>query len=84
MAAYPKLTGNGTWSHRCVSPFSAISWMSFDNPDGKAKALSYMQAAKDFFRQDIPESFSRHFSIPAQVSEGIFIECVRELDNTAK
>ena len=84
MAAYPKLTGNGTWSHRCVSPYSAVTWMSFDNPDGKAKALLFMPAAKDFFRQDIPESFNRLFSIPAQVSEGIFIECVRELDNTAK
>ena len=83
MAAYPKLTGNGTWSHRCVSPYSAISWMSFDDPDGKGKAHSYMQAAKEFFRLDIPESFSRLFSIPPEVSNHIFLECVRELDNTS-
>jgi hypothetical protein len=58
--------------------------MSFDDPNGKAKALSYMQAAKDFFRQDIPESFSRLFSIPPEVSNHIFRECVKELDNTSK
>ena len=83
MAAYPKLTGNGTWSHCCVSPFSTITWMSFEDPAGKAKALSFMPAAKDFFRQDIPESFGRLFSIPTEVSDHVFKECVRELDSTA-
>jgi len=83
MAAYPKLTGNGTWSHRCVSPYCAISWMSYDDSDGKAKALSCMQAAKDFFRKDIPDSLGRLFSIPPDVSGRIFVECLRELDKYA-
>jgi len=57
--------------------------MSFDDLDGQVKALSFMPAAKDFFRQDIPESFSRLFSIPTEVSDHVFKECVRELDSTA-
>ena len=54
MAAYPKLTGNGTWSHRCVSPYSAISWMSFDDPNGKAKAQLTDVAGVDFGFEDVP------------------------------
>ena len=84
LAAYPKLTGNGTWSHRCTTPFYAIEWMWYDDPNGKAIAMGLMESAKEFFRADIPESFSRHFSIPAEVSNRVFLECIRELDNTAK
>ena len=84
MAAYPKLTGNGTWSHCCMTPFSAIEWMWFDDPNGKSKAIALMAPAQEFFRVDIPESFSRLFSIPTEVSNHIFLECIRELDKTAK
>lgn len=80
MACYPKLTGNGTWNHRCVSPFSAVQWMSFGVPDGMVRARAFMPAARDFFRKDIPESLARLFSIPAEVSERIYVECLRELD----
>ncbi len=84
MASYPKLTGNGTWSHRCTTPFFVIEWMSFDDANGKAKAMAFLPAATEFFRTDIPESLARLFSIPAEVSEQVFRECVRELDRTAK
>lgn len=82
MAAYPKLTGNGTWSHCCTTPFYAIAWMSYDDPLGKEKAMAQMPAAKEFFRKDIPDSLGRLFSIPDEVSERIFKECVRELEST--
>ncbi len=83
-ACYPKLTGNATWDDRCVSPFSAIQWMSFGSPLGKAQALAHMPAARDFFRKDIPESLERLFSMPPDVSERIFVECLRELDKSMR
>lgn len=84
MAAYPKLTGNGTWSHCCTTPFYAIEWMSYDDAQGKAKAMALLPVATEFFRKDIPDSLGRLFSIPADVSNHVFRECVRELDSTTK
>lgn len=84
MASYPKLTGNGTWSHRCTTPFYAIEWMSYDDVQGRAKALALLPVAKEFFRKDIPDSLGRLFSIPEEVAVNVFLECVRELDSTAK
>jgi hypothetical protein len=84
LAAYPKLTGNGTWSHRCTTPFYAIEWMWYGDPNGKAKAMALMNPAKEFFRIDLPESFGRLFSIPTDVSNDVFRECLRELEGTAK
>ena len=82
LSAYPKLTGAGewTWCHVCTRPISAISCMGYGDPDGESKARSYMPAAKDYFRKDIPESLGRLFSIPDELSERIFVECLRELD----
>lgn len=84
MAAYPKLTGNGTWSHYCTTPFYAIEWMSFNDTLGKAKAIALLPVANEFFRKDMPDSLARLFSIPASVSENVFRECVRELEKTVK
>ena len=84
MAAYPKLTGNGTWSHCCTTPFYAVEWMSYEDGQGKAKAMALLPVAKEFFRKDIPDSLGRLFSIPADVSDHVFRECVLELDSTTK
>jgi hypothetical protein len=54
--------------------------MAYDDPDGESKARSYMSAAKDYFRKDIPDSLGKLFSIPDELSERIFVECLRELD----
>lgn len=82
MSAYPKLTGAGewTWCHKCARPISAISFMAYGDIDGESKALAYIPASKDYFRKDIPESLGRLFSIPDDLSERIFVECLRELD----
>lgn len=84
MASYPKLTGNGTWSHRCTTPFYAIEWMWYDDVQGRAKALALLPVAMEFFRKDIPDSLGRLFSVPEEVAINVFLECVRELDSTAK
>lgn len=82
LSAYPKLTGAGewTWCHKCTRPISAISCMGYGDPDGESKAWAHMAAAKDYFRKDIPESLGRLFSVPDELSERIFVECLRELD----
>jgi hypothetical protein len=84
LSRYPKLTGNGTWSHRCTTPFFAIEWMGYGVPDGKAKALALLPTAREHFSRDIPESFMKFFSVPVEVSRRIFDECTRELDSTAR
>jgi hypothetical protein len=43
-----------------------------------------MPAARDFFRKDISESLGRLFSMPPDVSERIFVECLRELDKSMR
>lgn len=82
-SAYPKLTGAGewTWCHKCTRPVYAITDMHYGDEDGLSKAQALMTAAKDFFRKDIPESLDRMLSIPDELSERIFVECLRELDN---
>jgi hypothetical protein len=54
--------------------------MYYGDPAGESKARSYMPAAKDYFRKDIPDSLGKLFSIPDELSERIFVECLRELD----
>ena len=82
MSAYPKLTGAGewTWCHKCTRPIYAITDMHYGDQDGLSKAKALMTAAKDYFRKDIPESLGRLFSINHELSERIFVECLRELD----
>jgi len=82
LSAYPKLTGAGEWAwcHVCTRPISAITCMYYADPDGESKARSYMPSAKDYFRKDIPDSLRKLFSIPDELSERIFVECLRELD----
>ena len=86
MSAYPKLTGAGewTWCHKCTRPIYAINDMHYGDQDGLSKAKALMTAAKDYFRKDIPESLGRLFSIPDELSERIFVECLRELDKTTR
>jgi hypothetical protein len=82
LSAYPKLTGAGewTWCHKCTRPIYAITDMHYVDEDGASKAKALMSAAKDYFRKDIPESLGKLFSIPDELSERIFVECLRELD----
>ncbi len=82
MSAYPKLTGAGewTWCHKCTRPIYAISHMAYGDPLGESKAWSYMPSARDYFRNDIPDSLGRLFGISDELSERIFVECLRELD----
>lgn len=86
MSAYPKLTGAGewTWCHKCTRPIYAINDMHYGDQDGLSKASALMTSAKDYFRKDIPESLGRIFSVPDELSERIFVECLRELDKTAR
>jgi hypothetical protein len=56
--------------------------MHYADEDGASKANALMPAAKDYFRKDIPESLGMLFSIPDELSERIFVECLRELDKT--
>jgi hypothetical protein len=58
--------------------------MHYGHEDGASKAKALMSAAKDYFRKDIPESLGRLFSIPEDLSERIFVECLRELDKTSR
>lgn len=82
LSAYPKLTGAGewTWCHKCTRPIYAIADMCYGDPDGESKARAHMPAAKDYFRKDIPDALARLFSVPDELSERIFVECLRELD----
>ncbi len=86
LSAYPKLTGAGewTWCHKCTRPIYAISDMYYGNADVASEVRSLMSDAKDYFRKDIPESLGRLFSIPDELSERIFVECLRELDKTSR
>lgn len=86
LSAYPKLTGAGewTWCHKCTRPIYAITDMHYGDQDGLSKAKALKTAAKDYFRKDIPEYLGRLFSIPDELSERIFVECLRELDKTSR
>ena len=86
LSAYPKLTGAGewTWCHKCTRPIYAITDMHYGDEGGLSEAKALMSAAKDFFREDIPESLGRLFSVPDELSERIFVECLRELDKTSR
>jgi hypothetical protein len=54
--------------------------MHYGDQDGLSKAKGLMTAAKDYFRKDIPDSLGRLFGVPDELSERIFVECLRELD----